>query len=276
VDGCSYTRFFWSVAVPLSGAIIGSAVPHWRRLHARLVDLLREHHRDRLDENAALLAHHLEQARLVADAAAWHARAAEWVERRDVSEGMRHWRRVIEIEEGLPQPDRDGDLHARAYAGGLHLCWRMGLSRDETREALERGLAVADRIGSPRLRAKMLIPYAVICGVCGDERERIRWSREALELARSQGDRELEISARVPLATHEKLEQKVIDYLALWEAGKYREEMFRISSLDDGVYFLRTSSIDDIGNSFNPEKSKRMVFKTESENLFVFDDVKEF
>jgi tetratricopeptide (TPR) repeat protein len=166
-----------------------------------LVDLLREHHRDRLDENAALLAHHLEQAGRLADAAAWHARAAEWVERRDVAEGMRHWRRVIEIEDGLPQAEGDGDLHARAYAGALHLCWRMGLSRDETRELLERGMAVADRIGNPSLRAKMLIPYAVICGVCGDDRERIRWSRAALELARGQGDRELEISARVPLAT---------------------------------------------------------------------------
>ena len=172
-----------------------------RGLHTRLVDLLREHHRDRLDENAALLAHHLEQAGRLADAAAWHARAAEWVERRDVAEGLRHWRRVIEIEDGLPQPERDGELHARAYAGTLHLCWRMSLSRDETRELLKRGLAVADRIGSPRLRAKMLIPYAVICGMCGDERERIRWSREALDLARSQGDRELELSARVPLVS---------------------------------------------------------------------------
>ncbi len=114
---------------------------------------------------------------------------------------MRHWRRVIEIEEGLPEPERDGELHARAYAGTLHLCWRMGLSRNETWELLERGLGVADRIGSPCLRAKMLIPYAVICGVCGDDRERIRWSRAGLELARGQGDRELEISARVPLAT---------------------------------------------------------------------------
>jgi len=172
-----------------------------RRLHARLVDLLREHHRDRLDENAALLAHHLEQAGCLPDAAAWHARAAEWVERRDVSEGMRHWRRVIEIEDSLPQPEGDGNLHARAYVGALHLSWRMVLSKNETWELLERGLAVADRIGSPRLRAKMLIPYAVICGVRGDERERIRWSREALELARSQGHRALEISARLPLCS---------------------------------------------------------------------------
>ena len=54
-------------------------------------------HPDRLDEQAALLAHHYEAAGEALEAARWHRRAAEWQFRSELPGGVNHWERVYEL-----------------------------------------------------------------------------------------------------------------------------------------------------------------------------------
>jgi len=55
-----------------------------RRTHAAVARALEAAHADRLDENAALLAHHHEEAGDAGAAARWHRRAAEWAGLSDI------------------------------------------------------------------------------------------------------------------------------------------------------------------------------------------------
>jgi adenylate cyclase len=64
------------------------------RVHAAAAGALEEAHAGRLNEAAALLAHHHEEAGDALAAARWHRRAAEWAGITNAAEGLRHWERV--------------------------------------------------------------------------------------------------------------------------------------------------------------------------------------
>src|SRR5262249_46217372 len=67
---------------------------------ARAIEAL---HPDKLDERAALLAHHWEGAGEAAMAAAWHGRAADWVGARDRKAMDRLWRQVRTLLAAVPE-----------------------------------------------------------------------------------------------------------------------------------------------------------------------------
>ncbi len=52
---------------------------------------------DRLDENAALVAHHFDAAAELPEAIEWHRRAARWAGTTGFSQAARHWRRIREL-----------------------------------------------------------------------------------------------------------------------------------------------------------------------------------
>ena len=62
-----------------------------RRTHGAVARALEEAHADKLDEAAALLAHHYEQSGETLIAARWHRRAAEWAGRTDFAAAASHW-----------------------------------------------------------------------------------------------------------------------------------------------------------------------------------------
>src|SRR5206468_10269544 len=77
------------------------------RVHAAVATALEEHERERLDERAALLAHHWEGAGDGLRAARWHRRAATWLRRTDLAEARRHLERVRTHVTELPgSPER--------------------------------------------------------------------------------------------------------------------------------------------------------------------------
>lgn len=102
------------------------------RAHRAVASAIERIYPDRLDERAAVLAHHCEASGDTLEAAGWHARAAAWAEVRSAADGMRHWRRVEHLtNEGDASPERD-ELAARARVGILALAWRLGTSPEET------------------------------------------------------------------------------------------------------------------------------------------------
>ena len=138
-----------------------------RGLHARVARAIEETDGDRLDERAALLAHHFEEASESGEAMRWHQRAAEWVGPSNPAESLRHWQRVRELGK-----DYDGNVDElrllacrRVVAAGG---WRSGFEEHELSALVEEGRALAERLGRPVDAATMLSGVAMVRGTRGD------------------------------------------------------------------------------------------------------------
>src|SRR5262249_39681337 len=70
------------------------------RAHATVARALETVHVQRLDEHAAVLAHHWEAAGEALEAARWHHRAAQWIGSKDRREAARHWKTVGALLDG--------------------------------------------------------------------------------------------------------------------------------------------------------------------------------
>jgi adenylate cyclase len=152
---------------------------------------------DRLEERAALLAHHWEGAREPYTAARWHERAADWVAARDRSELVKHWQRVRELLAPVPETQESLALRVRACR---HLLDSISLGSSEDFSALFReGMALAERLDDPAPRVRLLNVYAnslVFAGRLEEAEERFR---ESMRLADASGNPFLRFVARVPL-----------------------------------------------------------------------------
>ena len=74
-------------------------------LHKRLAAALAERDPASADENAALIAQHLEAAGELAAAFGWHMRAATWLTRRDIRAARMSWQRARNVADRLPSDD---------------------------------------------------------------------------------------------------------------------------------------------------------------------------
>jgi adenylate cyclase len=158
-------------------------------VHAAVARALTEQYPERLDERAALLAQHWEAAGEPLAAAHWHALAAEWAGTNDPNGALRHWSRVRELTDSLPDADDTVRLGLSARVNSLNFGWRLGIS-DADAQAL---FAEADRMavesGDIRSRAILLSIYSTVRGHSeGDLREYVRLAREAIALAEASGD----------------------------------------------------------------------------------------
>jgi class 3 adenylate cyclase/tetratricopeptide (TPR) repeat protein len=138
-----------------------------RTLHGAVARVIEAAHAHDLDQQAALLAHHWEEAADAKQAVRWHRRAAECVGASDPVEGMRHWRKVRELGRALDDLDsRESRLLAcrNILAGGT---WRLGISEDDTQDLLAEGRALAQELGRPAATAAMLVGVAAGMGVLG-------------------------------------------------------------------------------------------------------------
>ena len=101
------------------------------QLHRRLAEALEESE-DSQDDNAALIAEHLEAAADVRGAFTWHMRAATWSRNRDVGAARARWQRAKNMADRMPENDRDR-LSMRIAPRTL-LCgtdFRVGRSGDD-------------------------------------------------------------------------------------------------------------------------------------------------
>jgi adenylate cyclase len=102
-------------------------------LHRRLAALIEQRDAGSADDNAALIAEHLDAAGDLPAAYAWHMRAGSWLMNRDVLAARVSWQRARRVADALPPgfPDRIAlRIHPRTL-----LCtttWRIGASADET------------------------------------------------------------------------------------------------------------------------------------------------
>ena len=170
-------------------------------MHAAVARATAEIYAEKLDEKAALLAHHCEQAGEAWQAALWHKRAAEWAGLTNAAEGMRHWQRVRSLTRTLPHTSETVQLAVSACLWGLLLGWRLGTPTDEAASVFEEGRRLAEEIGDVRTLAALHGTYACVLGLVGGHSdEYVRYSREAARLADQTDDLGLQLAERAYLA----------------------------------------------------------------------------
>ena len=178
---------------------LGSLLTDRRRLvHAAVARAIEHDSADRLDQNAALLAHHFEEAGEDLIAARWHKRAAEWAGVTNATESLRHWERVRQLTRNLPRSEETRQLGIAACQGVLGLAWRLGTSMTEAEHAFEEGKQLAE--GDAAALAAMHGQFSGVVGLVGGQCDSY-WShtREATRLADMTDDQGLQVAQRAYL-----------------------------------------------------------------------------
>jgi class 3 adenylate cyclase/tetratricopeptide (TPR) repeat protein len=169
-------------------------------VHRRVAEALEEVYPDKLDERAALLAQHWEAAGDALAAARWSARAATWAGLNDISEAVRHWRKVSELVQALPDSTEASGLALAARLWRLGYGWRLGISEQEASAHYEAGRELAQRSGD---RASLLLitsAYATVRGTAGHLDEYGELGEEVNRLSSEIGDPALRLaSLAVPI-----------------------------------------------------------------------------
>jgi hypothetical protein len=110
------------------------------QMHRRLAAAIEAHEPQSADQNAALIAEHLEAAGDVHAAYGWHMRAATWATNRDIGAARLSWERATRIADALPAEDPNRAVMRIAPRTMLcGIAWRVhadvaGASFDELRE----------------------------------------------------------------------------------------------------------------------------------------------
>jgi class 3 adenylate cyclase/tetratricopeptide (TPR) repeat protein len=189
-------------------------------VHRRIADALEELYPDKLDERAALLAQHWEAAGDPLAAAQWSARAASWVGLNDIAEALRHWRKVSELVEALPDSAESNALALGARVWRLNYGWRLGISEQEATAHYEAGRELAERSGDRVNLLLITALYATVRGFAGNVDEYSELAEEVNRLTIEIGDPGL----RVAMAT--------VTAYARWVRGRLAEAL---SVLDEAI-----------------------------------------
>jgi class 3 adenylate cyclase/tetratricopeptide (TPR) repeat protein len=172
-----------------------------RRSHAAVARALEGLDGNRLDERAALLAHHWERADDRLAAARWHARAAVWAGTNHAADAVLHWGRVRALLDGVPESRETLALalEARAHLIGLG-GWTASLGDEDVARLFEEGEALAARSGDPRSQARLLQIYGTSRVYAGAVSEAVAALQRAKRIADELGDPELRVAVRWYLA----------------------------------------------------------------------------
>jgi class 3 adenylate cyclase/tetratricopeptide (TPR) repeat protein len=195
-----YPTTEYAFAHPLTQEVaLGSQLQERRRhMHAAVARAIQDAEPDRLDENAALLAHHYEEAGEPLEAARFHARTAAWVGTKDLDGTLRHWQRVRDLVRMLPEDAETVGLRLAACVQILNTGgFRLGLSEAAVDEIYEEGSQLAERLGDVAAMISVRGAYNARRVGLGRVREVYDLAMENLKVADRFGVPSLRAAARV-------------------------------------------------------------------------------
>jgi class 3 adenylate cyclase/tetratricopeptide (TPR) repeat protein len=170
------------------------------RVHADVARALLVIDEGRLDERAAVLAHHWERAGEALEAARWSRRAAEWVRVSDLPESTRHWHKVHDLLAPLaPAPERDG-LALEACIRLLETGWRLGIPDADAAALWREGEALALRTAERGAHARLISAYGSVTSHRGRADEWIGLCKHAAGVADDTDDEGVCLAMRSRLA----------------------------------------------------------------------------
>ena len=159
------------------------------QLHRRVADTI-EHE----DQNAALLAAHLEAAGDLHGAFEWHMRAGAWFQFRDIAAGHTSWRRARQVADRLPEGDpQRSSMRIAPRTLLVGTAWRVAGTRLDIGFEELRDLCTA--AGDQRSLAIGMAGLITAMNVNRDDsREASRLATELVELLSSVGDSTLAVA----------------------------------------------------------------------------------
>jgi adenylate cyclase len=173
----------------------GSQLAEQRRgLHAAVARAIEAIHAEKLDEHAALLAHHWELAGDAPHAVHWHERAARRTATAHPAEATRHWLRVRELLRDAEDGAETRKLRATAIRQVLNLGWHLGMDDAEVAEVFEEGRALAEGEDDPRALGGLYRAYALQRLLSGSTGESAELLEKAVPLAERAGDAAMQAS----------------------------------------------------------------------------------
>lgn len=190
------------------------------QMHRRLAAAIEAREPESSDQNAALIAEHLEAAGDLHDAYGWHMRAAMWARYRDIAAARLSWESATRIADALTADNPD--LAAMCIAPRTMLCgiaWRLHVSNvgDRFEELRKLCSAAGDKPSLAIAMAGLVVNHAFQDRV----REASRLASEAVALIESISDPTLTVGLsftpiRAKMASGEwsemlRLSQRVID-----------------------------------------------------------------
>lgn len=167
-------------------------------LHRRVAAAIESRDPAAADENAALIAEHLETAGDLHAAYQWHMRAATWATYRDIAAARQSWERARAIADAVPA--KDPDRTAMRIAPRTMLCgiaWRVqvNVAGDRFEELRELCTAAGDKASLAIAMAGLVIDH----GFRGRIREASRLASEAWALIESIDDPTLTVGLSFPV-----------------------------------------------------------------------------
>ena len=168
------------------------------QLHRRLAAAIEQREPDAVDENAALIAEHLEAAGDLHAAYGWHMRAATWATNRDIAAARVSWERAVKIADALPA--EDPNRAAMCIAPRTMLCGtafrvHVNVASDRFDELRQLCTAAGDKASLAIATAGLVMDH-----VWQDRlRESSRLASEAWSFAESVDDPTLTVGLSVPL-----------------------------------------------------------------------------
>jgi class 3 adenylate cyclase/tetratricopeptide (TPR) repeat protein len=151
---------------------------------------------DRLDELAALVAHHMKAGGETLEAARWSARAAHWAGHTRPQDALRLWKRVTALTADLEENDETRALAVSSRLLQLEYAWRLGMEREEADTLAAEASEIAERIGDVHALAMLKLLTSARPGVAERSTEWVSAAREATQLADETGDPALRIAIR--------------------------------------------------------------------------------
>jgi adenylate cyclase len=151
---------------------------------------------DRLDELAALVAHHMEVGDETREASRWFARAAHWAGHTRPQDALGLWQRVTELTDRLVDDEETRALAVSSRMLQLEYAWRLGMDREQADALAAEAAAIAERIGDVHALALLKLLTAARPGVADRASEWVAAAEEAVRLADGTGDPALRIAVR--------------------------------------------------------------------------------
>ena len=191
-------------------------------MHRRLAATIEQRQPDSVDENAALIAEHVEAAGDLHAAFNWHMQAATWATNRDIAAARLSWERATRIADAVPADDHNrvamriaprtmlcgiawrvhanvaGDrfeeLRELCTAAGDKASLAIGMAglvmdhvfQDRVREASQlasEAWALIESVGDPTLTVGLSMPLIWAKGESAEWCDVLRWSQRAIDLA---------------------------------------------------------------------------------------------
>jgi len=167
--------------------------------HAAIARALLDLHGPAAGTQAALIAHHFDEAGERLEAARWHEQAGRRVARSDPADGVRHCRRVTTLLAAVPESRETLMLELTSRIALLEIGRIAGIEAPDARDLFDEARAVAERLHDTPGHAFLLTSYGRLCGLAGDVGQYLACAERASELAEA-SDAMFEFEMRSVLA----------------------------------------------------------------------------